>query len=191
MSLMTAPMTPGIQSSSAPPRHGGWRAARVCLAGVLLALAALGIWRVANLPEARKQAVLQQTRTAAQEGQRGCQERIHHNTLDFESCILNMARAAQGDAPRQLGLTYFGWVAAMNSARMGMLGARITAWRMMTVFVPIQRRLGISDEALCAVVPGPCEVRVAQLRQMAAQPAPTQAEINEARRLADFDEHRR
>jgi hypothetical protein len=53
-----------------------------------------------------------------------------------------------------------------------MLGADHTAWQMLRRARASQKRIGISDAALCQSVPGDCEVRVARIKLIEAGPAP-------------------
>lgn len=109
---------------------------------------------------------LQAVAAAASAAQQACHGRIHHDTYDFESCLLELLRSAPRNSPRSLGIAYFGYVGAMNSDRMGMQGAEATAHEFLGRFRRAQRALGLHDTALCTTVPGNCQVRVARIHLM-------------------------
>ena len=104
-----------------------------------------------------------------------CYRLIHHDTFDYEDCLQALLRDARRPTPRRLGMEYFGWVGAQNSARLGMRGAEQTAYEFLGRFRATQKRLRIGDEALCASVAGDCTVRIARMKQMDAAPRPRPA----------------
>lgn len=104
-----------------------------------------------------------------------CYRLIHHDTFDYEDCLQALLRDARRPTPRRLGMEYFGWVGAQNSARLGMRGAEQTAYEFLGRFRATQKRLRIGDEALCASVAGDCTVRIARMKQMEATPRPRPA----------------
>ncbi len=112
-------------------------------------------------------------------GRAQCFHLIHHDTLPYEQCLKTLIDQTQALSARRLGLSYFGWVGAMNSVRVGMRGADVTAWYMQQTFLPIQHHLNISDAALCAMIDGNCTVRIAQLKQQLAASKPTPAQLDE------------
>lgn len=114
---------------------------------------------------------LDQVRAAASQAQSQCHGQIHHDTYAFERCVLGLIEAERKPSARRLGIEYFGYVGAMNSARMGMLGAENTAHEFLTRFRRTQKRLRISDLSLCQTVPGDCDVRIARIRMMESSPA--------------------
>jgi hypothetical protein len=95
-----------------------------------------------------------------------CYALIHHDTWEFGDCVRTLAVTGKGSDAKRLGVEYFGWVGAMNSARLGMLGADETAREFITRFRKTQRKLKIDDQTLCASVPGDCVARIARLTQM-------------------------
>lgn len=125
-------------------------------------------WGVVAAAVAQPEALREITRAAAA-AQTKCHGKIHHDTYEFEHCILDMSKqAAQVDASR-LGADYFGYVGAMNSARMGMLGAQETAQVFLLRFRQTQKRMRLGDLALCETIPGDCDVRIATMRFMERQ----------------------
>lgn len=102
-----------------------------------------------------------------------CQDFMHEDADEFVSCIdAVVARRVAGEserasAERELGITYFAWVGANNSARIGLPGAAQATDKYRRLFQSLQRRLGMTDRALCAVVAGDCELRTAQLQAQA------------------------
>jgi hypothetical protein len=113
----------------------------------------------------------QQLGAAASAAQASCHARIHHDTYAYESCLLDLLRQERRSNTRRLGIEYFGYVGAMNSARMGMIGADETAQEFLTRFRRTQKRLRINDQSLCRAVPGDCSLRIAAIRQMEASAA--------------------
>jgi hypothetical protein len=133
---------------------------------LLAALLSATAWAQGPLSERE-----QQIAAAASAAQASCHARIHHDTYAYESCLLDLLRAERRTSSRRLGIEYFGYVGAMNSARMGMLGADETAQEFLTRFRRTQKRLRIDDLSLCRAVPGDCGVRIAAIRQMEANAA--------------------
>ncbi len=125
--------------------------------------------------------------TAVTEGavyaQTRCYRLIHHDTFDYEDCLQALLRDERRPTPRRLGMEYFGWVGAQNSARLGMRGAEQSAYEFLGRFRATQKRLRIDDEALCATVAGDCTVRIARMKLMEATPRPRLApgEADDAR----------
>lgn len=124
---------------------------------------------------------------AEADAQNRCYRLIHHDTFAFESCLRALLATEKKATPRRLGVEYFGFVGALNSARMGMLGAEQTAWEFMTRFRATQHKLKIGDAELCATIAGDCEVRLARLKQMEAGPRPQP--LGEAVRLEHDHAH--
>jgi hypothetical protein len=75
---------------------------------------------------------------------------------------------------RTLGLLYFGWVGAVSCDRLSMPGAEAAARRYLPAFRAEQRRLRVSDAALCALVEGDCPSRLVRMQadEAVALPAP-------------------
>ncbi len=149
---------------------------RLLTAGLVVAcLLALGAQAAGRVSDPA--AVRQEVARAAVSAQTSCYRLIHHDTFAFEQCLRGLLKAETKPTPRRLGIEYFGFVGAMNSARLGMLGARQTAWEFLQRYRQTQRRLRLDDAALCATIAGDCEVRIAQARQLevAGRPAPVDA----------------
>lgn len=107
---------------------------------------------------------------AALEAQGRCYRLIHHDTFAYEACLTELLAGEKKAGPRRLGIEYFGFVGALNSARLGMLGAQDTAWTFLQRFRATQKKLRIADASLCATVPGDCEVRIARMKLMEKSP---------------------
>jgi hypothetical protein len=101
----------------------------------------------------------------AQQAQTRCYRLVHDDTVEFGDCVRELAQQQKQDAATRLGIEYFGWVGAMNSARLGMRGASDTAAEFLVRFRAVQKALGIDDQTLCASVPGDCAARIARIRQ--------------------------
>lgn len=110
-------------------------------------------------------------RHAADDARRQCQAFMHEDADEYVSCLdsllarENLALAPRERVDRRLGLAYFGWVGANNSARIALPGAVEATTRYRRIFRPLQRQMMITDQALCRAVEGPCEARIAQLRE--------------------------
>lgn len=109
---------------------------------------------------------------AALDAQGRCYRLIHHDTFAFESCLQGLLAEEKKVGPRRLGIEYFGFVGALNSARLGMLGAQDSAWTFLQRFRVTQKKLRIDDTSLCATIPGDCEVRIARMKLMEKSPPP-------------------
>jgi len=105
---------------------------------------------------------------SARDAQQQCHRLMHHDADEYEECIGMLIRSAGQNRAKRLGISYFGWIGAMNSARVGLPGAQAAADRFLPTFRRDQKSLGISDDALCTTVPGDCTVRLAQIRQAEA-----------------------
>ena len=112
---------------------------------------------------------------AARDAQARCYRLIHHDTFAYEACLSGLLSEEKKAGPRRLGIEYFGFVGALNSARLGMLGAQDTAWTFLQRSRATQKKLRIDDASLCATVPGDCEVRIARMKLMEKSPPPRQA----------------
>lgn len=112
--------------------------------------------------------LLESIRTAALETQKQCQMLLHHDAEDYVDCVDARRQTERTPSARRLGIEYFGWVGALNSARMSFPGAHEAADRYLRLFRRTQRHLKISDERLCTSVPGDCIQRIARMRQMEA-----------------------
>jgi len=123
------------------------------------------------LPEVR-----QQVADAAIEAQTRCYRLIHHDTFAYAACLRGMLQEETKPTPRRLGIEYFGFVGALNSARLGMLGAETSAWEFLQRFRLTQKKLRFDDASLCGTIAGDCEVRIARMQQMAAAPRPRPAD---------------
>lgn len=139
-----------------------------------LRLAALmGLFLCVSMAQAAqpaRQELLDKVRTVASETQTKCQSFLHHDADEYVECIDELlAHSKKIDATR-LGIEYFGWVGALNSARISLPGAAEAADRYLRRFRQSQRKLKIDDAALCSTVPGDCTVRIARMLQDEAGP---------------------
>lgn len=113
---------------------------------------------------------LNRVRAAALLTQKQCQMLLHHDAQDFVDCVDGLLKPERNASIRRLGIEYFGWVGALNSARMSFPGATDAADHYLRLFRKTQRKLKISDEHLCASVPGDCVQRNARMLQLEALP---------------------
>ena len=106
----------------------------------------------------------------AGQAQAHCYRLVHDDTYEFGDCVRELATRQAKNVPLRLGIEYFGWVGAMNSARLGMRGADETAAEFLARFRATQAALGIDDRTLCASIPGDCAARIARIRQAERKP---------------------
>jgi len=106
----------------------------------------------------------------AGQAQARCYRLVHDDTYEFGDCVRGLAARQAKHAPLRLGIEYFGWVGAMNSARLGMRGADETAAEFLARFRATQAALGVDDRTLCASIPGDCTARIARIRQAERKP---------------------
>ncbi len=126
---------------------------------------------------------------AAAMAQQRCYEFMHEDADEFVSCIDALsthASAASASATahsprpsgvkddrtlrwRRLGILYFGWVGANNSARVALPGADAAAARYFQRYQRERRALGIDEPTLCTAVAGDCTMRLAQIKAQQRQ----------------------
>jgi hypothetical protein len=102
-----------------------------------------------------------------------CQEYMHEDADEYVACMNAVAaaipRKRANTSAALLGHYYYAWVGANNSARMSLPGAEEAARIYLKAFRPLQRKLKLDDQTLCAAVPGDCAARVARIVQMEAE----------------------
>lgn len=113
---------------------------------------------------------------AAALAQQQCFKEMYRDPNAYSQCIRDLRAGQHPSVLKQLGIDYFGFVGALSYRRVGHLNADQIAAEFLTAYRPAQKKLGLSDEALCRTVTGDCTVRVAQTRQMEATP-PTRREM--------------
>ncbi|MES2259149.1 MAG: hypothetical protein V4724_11545 [Pseudomonadota bacterium] len=105
---------------------------------------------------------------AAGDARQRCFGFMHEDADEYVSCIDALDQAVparQANAKyTRLGINYFGWVGANNSARLSLPGSERAAQHYLRRFRKLQQQLGIEDEALCGSVAGDCVSRLAQIR---------------------------
>ena len=117
------------------------------------------------------------------EAQRRCHEYMHDDATEYKSCLNSLLAAIKGkDSKAQqqrLGISYFAWVGANNSARLSLPGAEAAAQFYLPKFRQLQNQLKITDEYLCQSIAGDCKARVAQYLKMEIelQEMKTQAKV--------------
>lgn len=111
-------------------------------------------------------------KVGAQNAQEQCYMKIHFDTFDFQSCIMSLSQSTKQSSLDLLGIYYFGYVGGMDAVRTGMYGSSNTAYFFLKKFRSIQKKLHIDNESLCSVIPGNCDIRVAQMIAMEKSPKP-------------------
>ncbi len=107
---------------------------------------------------------------SADEAQKSCYEYMHDDATEYSACLQALLTAVKGKSltaqQQRLGITYFAWVGANNSARLSLPGAEQAAQTFLPKFRALQKQLKISDQDLCPSIAGDCKARVAQYLQM-------------------------
>jgi hypothetical protein len=110
---------------------------------------------------------------AASLTQERCFKEMYRDTNAYAFCIRTLRNDFRQDSYRLLGAEYFGFVGALSYMRISQSAALSIAAEFLPHFRSTQKRLKISDEDLCSVVPGNCTERMAQMLAMERQrPAP-------------------
>jgi hypothetical protein len=138
----------------------------VALAAVLLCQSP---WALA-LPAADQQTIA----AAAARTQEQCFKLMYRDTNAYAQCVRNLRDAESSSNLKKLGIEYFGFVGALSYVRVGHLNSSQIASEFLSGFRQTQKKVGISEAALCSTVPGDCTVRIAQTREMQATPPPKQ-----------------
>ncbi|MBX3653511.1 MAG: hypothetical protein KF686_04955 [Ramlibacter sp.] len=151
---------PASTTPPAPQRRRTPRLSRWALGAIVLACAA----------GAHARTDMAEVALAARDTQTRCQMKLHHDAEEFVDCLDDLLKPLAKPTAHRLGIEYFGWVGALNSARMSLPGAMEAADRYLRRFRKTQKALRVADEALCRTVPGDCTQRIARMRQMEAEP---------------------
>lgn len=107
---------------------------------------------------------------AALAAQTLCYREIYRDTFGYGQCLRNLMEAEKASPFKSLGIAYFGFSGALSYMRVSQLGADQMAVEFLGRYRSLQKKLAISDEALCAIVPGNCTTRIAQALQMEQKP---------------------
>lgn len=106
-------------------------------------------------------------RASALQAQQRCNDLGHDNMDEYVSCTDALFLAVKGNNAaafqQRLGILYFGWLGAERWQRVGLPGSEEAAKRYFWQFRPLQKKLGLNDQSLCAVLDGDCTVRLAQV----------------------------
>jgi hypothetical protein len=113
---------------------------------------------------------LQALEAAAKESQDACYKQIYRDTNAYAQCVRNLREAKKSKPLDALGVTYFGFVGALSYMRISQAGTDQIAYEFLQSAQTQQKILGIDDQALCSTVPGDCVVRIAQGKQLLANP---------------------
>jgi len=136
-------------------------------AAVILGLAVFGqIPKAWAEPDAR----LATIKSAAMAAQEKCYRQMYRDSNAYAQCLRDM-RSEQLKSPlKKLGIEYFGFVGALSYMRVGHINSEQIAAEFLQAYRQTQKKVGISDSALCSTIPGDCTVRMAQTREMEAAP---------------------
>lgn len=106
----------------------------------------------------------------ARKAQEQCFKQMYRDTNAYAQCVRDMRSAQQHSPLKKLGIEYFGFVGALSYVRVGHMNSSQIAGEFLKDYRKTQKRVGISDSALCSTIAGDCTVRIAQIREMEAAP---------------------
>jgi len=112
----------------------------------------------------------QQVKETALQAQDLCFKEMYRDANAYAQCIRNLRQKHDKEEFKSLGAEYFGFVGALSYMRVSQMGAEPIAAEFLKSFRVSQKRLGLSDEALCATVPGNCAIRNRQMLDMEKSP---------------------
>jgi hypothetical protein len=115
-------------------------------------------------------AQLQQVKETALQAQDLCFKEMYRDPNAYAQCIRNVRQKYEKEEFKSLGAEYFGFVGALSYMRVSQMGAEPIAAEFLKSFRVGQKRLGLSDEVLCATVPGNCAIRNRQMLDMERSP---------------------
>jgi hypothetical protein len=115
-------------------------------------------------------AQLQQVKETALLAQDLCFKEMYRDPNAYAQCIRNLRQKYEKEEFKSLGAEYFGFVGALSYMRVSQMGAEPIAAEFLKSFRFGQKRLGLSDEVLCATVPGNCAIRNRQMLDMEKSP---------------------
>jgi hypothetical protein len=113
---------------------------------------------------------LQEVQEAAAKAQESCFKEMYRDPNAYAQCIRNLRQQYEKQDFKNLGAQYFGFVGALSYMRVSQMGAEPIAAEFLKSFRVNQKRLGISNDLLCATVPGNCAIRNRQMLDMEKNP---------------------
>jgi hypothetical protein len=106
----------------------------------------------------------------AHKAQEQCFKQMYRDSNAYAQCVRNMRNEQSRSPLKKLGIEYFGFVGALSYMRVGHMNSSQIAGEFLKDYRQTQKRVGISDHALCNTIAGDCNVRLAQIREMEAAP---------------------
>jgi hypothetical protein len=135
-----------------------------CVLLALLVLSAISSAHAQN----KNAALLSQVQAGVAQAQ-PCQPYLHDDADEYEACIDGLVRQhSKGGVKaqaRRLGVLYFGFAGALNSARVSLPGAEELAQRYARSSIKLKNKLKLSDADLCSVLSGDCQARSAAMKR--------------------------
>jgi len=103
-------------------------------------------------------------------GREACQREMHEDAEEFQQCASQLlAKLPQKTLEQKytyLGKAYYAWLSSTSAAKGGLPNAQKSALYFLAIFRPLQKKLGVSDLALCKTIEGDCESRNARMLVM-------------------------
>lgn len=155
-------------------------------AAVLLVVLVLSLQRPAIAGDGRdnggppaESAAVESALQAGADQAASCQTQVDDDADELPGCVQARARAAAGTPARladaqRLGALFRGWVIADIAAAYAVAGAEPVAATLLGELRPLQRKLGVSDAALCALLRDGCRGVFERLREVERAAAATQ-----------------
>jgi len=147
--------------------------------------AAVGLHPCASAQSAEARAkpeafsALEIIKKSAQKTQDACMQFVQMNVFEFEECVNARLTKTRLPPAERLGIVYMGFVGALSAQRMGSQGSQQVAWSFGKQAQKVQKLLRITDQNLCATVPGDCDSRLARTKFLLNGPAPAPLTENE------------
>ncbi|WP_338845400.1 hypothetical protein V8J88_16945 [Massilia sp. W12] len=109
-------------------------------------------------------------RAAAASAREDCHDLMHDDAHEYDACLQAHHANVKGRSAKaqqeRMGILYFAWIGAANSARTGLPGAEKSAHDWLPRMRKQQSAMKLSDHELCPLVEGDCKSRVALILQM-------------------------
>jgi hypothetical protein len=95
---------------------------------------------------------------------------MYRDSNAYAQCLRDLRNAQNNSSLKKLGVEYFAFVGALSYMRVAHMNADQIAAEFLKDYRLTQKKVGISDAALCSTIPGDCTVRMAQTHEMEAAP---------------------
>lgn len=137
---------------------------------------ALVLHAQASRADSRPQSALTMALQYGADQAASCQEQVEHDADELPGCVQARAHSAGGTPRRlaeaqRLGALFRGWVIADIAAAYAVDGAEPAATALLHELLPLQRKLGVTDDALCGLLHDGCSGLIKRKREVARSAA--------------------